>query len=93
MTKGGIKATPILRRAIAASAKVQAAINKAANRRFQSIFVARLIMARQHIEQQKKGTSVAGIVKCFITRDESKKSEQKMSMTVLSANNSRTRRE
>jgi hypothetical protein len=56
----------------------------------ESLVVARLMTARQHIEQQKNGISVRGMVKCFMTTYDKRKSEQIPRATVLSAKNSRT---
>jgi hypothetical protein len=75
---------------VAAKAKSQAVPQIIENRKPESLLVAWLITARQHIEQQKNGTSVRGIVKCFMTTYDKRKSKQILRTTDLSSKNSRT---
>jgi len=87
--KGGKSATPIVRTAIAATTNNPDALARTANLKFESTRLARLITAIQLMEQQKKGTSVRGMVLCFITTYDSKDNEQISRMSVLSSKNSR----
>jgi uncharacterized protein YeeX (DUF496 family) len=49
--------------------------------------------AMQHIEQQKNGTSVKGMVECFTATYDSREKEQIIRTTALSRKNSRMSRE